>query len=488
MASQSKKPPTHPGIHIRQSILPPKLSVKKAAEMLGVGRPALSDLLNGRAALSPVMAMRIEKAFQADASALLNMQARYGEFEARAHEDEIAVRAYTPAYLQITAHQIAAWADTIDARGQLPALLRTLIHSTGTNLTAVDFPAFDNSQRRGWDGQVASGSATPWIPRGQSGWEFGCNKNPRTKAEADYQRRTAGVAAKDRKSTTFVFVTPRNWTGKHGWVRDKKMRGEWKDVRAFDASDLEQWLEQSISAQTQMREFQGGATQGVTTLGRIWREWAGVTEPELPKELFAPAAERHKEQLEKWLEALPASPFVVAADSTLEAVAFLSCVLTRIEEAYPGAYERAVVVRSLKAFESIAKVSSSFIAIVASSEVEEALAGLQKKTHTIIVRGRNTVNNDANIALDLLGHEAFRKALRDTGLGDPQIDQLARESARSPTILRRRLAQVEAVKVPPWGTDSTVTRALIPLYIRWRLGFQHRGRQKDTDLSDRRPL
>ena len=431
--------------------------------MLGVGRSALSNLLNGRAALSPDMAMRFEKAFQADASGLLEMQARYDEFEARAGEDDVAVRAYAPAFLEITARQIAAWADSIDARGQLPALLRRLVFSTGSNLTAVDFPAFDNSQRKGWDGQVTSGSATPWIPRGQSGWEFGCDKTSHSKAESDYQSRTASVPAKERKSTTFVFVTPRNWSGKDNWTKGKKARDEWKDVRAFDASDLEQWLEQSIPAQTRMREFQGGAGQQVTTLGQIWLEWAAITEPELPEELFAPAAERHQKQLETWLEEPPASPFVVTADSTLEALAFLSCALKQLAETCPGAYERAVVIRSLEAFTTIARISSNFIAIVASSEVEKALAGLQKKTHTIIVRGRNTVSNDANIALDLLGYEPFRKALHDTGINDSRIDQLARESARSPTILRRRLAQVEAVKVPPWATDNTVAQALIPL-------------------------
>ena len=431
--------------------------------MLGVGRSALSNLLNGRAALSPDMAMRFEKAFQADASGLLEMQARYDEFEARAGEDDVAVRAYAPAFLEITARQIAAWADSIDARGQLPALLRRLVFSTGSNLTAVDFPAFDNSQRKGWDGQVTSGSATPWIPRGQSGWEFGCDKTPHSKAESDYQSRTASVPAKERKSTTFVFVTPRNWSGKDSWTKGKKARDEWKDVRAFDASDLEQWLEQSIPAQTRMREFQGGAGQQVTTLGQIWLEWAAITEPELPEELFAPAAERHQKQLETWLEEPPSSPFVVTADSTLEALAFLSCALKQLAETCPGAYERAVVIRSLEAFTTIARISSNFIAIVASSEVEKALAGLQKKTHTIIVRGRNTVSNDANIALDLLGYEPFRKALHDTGINDSRIDQLARESARSPTILRRRLAQVEAVKVPPWATDNTVAQALIPL-------------------------
>lgn len=475
MVLQRNKPPIHPGIYIRQSILPEELSVKNAAEMLGVGRPALSNLLNGNAALSPEMAMRIEKAFDVDASVLLEIQARYNEFEARVHEDDIAVRAYMPGFLEITASQIAVWAETIDARGQLPALLRTLVHSTGKNLTVVDFPAFDNSQRRGWDGQVTSGSATPWIPRGQSGWEFGCNQNPQTKAEKDYKARTDSVPTKERKSTTFVFVTPRNWVGKDDWAKKKSARGEWKNVRAFDASDLEQWLEQSVPAQARLRGFPGGAGQEeVSTLDQIWLEWARATEPELPKGLFRQAAERHREQLLNWLKEPPVRPFVVTADSSIEALAFLSCSLELLEETCPGAFERAIVIRSVEAFRTISRISSNYIAIVASSEVENALAGLQKKAHTIIVRGRNTVRDGANIALDLLGHESFRNALREAGLKDTRINQLARESARSPTILRRRLAQVEAVKDPPWAMDNSVARELIPIIFSgaWDVGTE----------------
>lgn len=469
MRKQKSKAPTHPGIYIKNTVLPAKVSVKKAAEMLGVGRPALSNLLNGKAALSPEMAMRFEKAFHADSTALLEMQARYDEFEARAYEDHIAVRAYAPAYLQITAHQIEGWAGTVDARAQLAALLRTLVHSTGTNLEEVDFPAFDNSQRKGWDGQVTSGSATPWIPRGKSGWEFGCSENPAKKAESDYRNRTADIAAEERKNIAFVFVTPRNWPAKEIWATDKKAGGEWLDVRAFDASDLEQWLEQSIPAQTRFREFQSGGLHEIATLDQIWCEWAKVTKPELPKELFAPTVERHLGTLEepgtlpKWFRAPPDRPFAVTGDSTAEALAFLTCALEQLADFCPGVYERAIVIRSVETFNRIAKATPNFVAIIASPEVEHALAGLHKKTHTIIVRGRNTVTGEADIELDLLGHEAFRKALGGIGLSDHRIDELARESARSPTILRRRLSDVPAVKVPPWAADHSVARALIPL-------------------------
>jgi addiction module HigA family antidote len=54
--------PPHPGETLREDILPTLgLTVKEAAEQLGVARPSLSRVLNGRAAISPEMALRLEQ-------------------------------------------------------------------------------------------------------------------------------------------------------------------------------------------------------------------------------------------------------------------------------------------------------------------------------------------------------------------------------------------------------------------------------------------
>jgi antitoxin HigA-1 len=54
--------PPHPGETLRDDVLPALgLSVTEAAEQLGVARPSLSRVLNGHAAISPEMALRIEK-------------------------------------------------------------------------------------------------------------------------------------------------------------------------------------------------------------------------------------------------------------------------------------------------------------------------------------------------------------------------------------------------------------------------------------------
>lgn len=87
----------HPGGFIKRSVLPDGLSVTDAADVLGVGRPALSNLLNQNAKLSPEMALRVEKAFGVKMDTLLRMQARYEAYHMRQREEEITVNKYVPA-------------------------------------------------------------------------------------------------------------------------------------------------------------------------------------------------------------------------------------------------------------------------------------------------------------------------------------------------------------------------------------------------------
>ncbi len=90
--------PSHPGDFVRTEVIAELgLSVTRAAAVLGVRRATLSDLLNGNAALSPEMALRIEKAFGVSMDLLLRMQAWYDAARMRARASEISVRRYEPA-------------------------------------------------------------------------------------------------------------------------------------------------------------------------------------------------------------------------------------------------------------------------------------------------------------------------------------------------------------------------------------------------------
>jgi addiction module HigA family antidote len=92
------KNPPHPGDLIRTEIIEAlRLTVSRAAEILQVRRATLSDLLHGKAALTPEMALRIEKAFGPAMDHLLRMQLAYDVAETRRHSRDIAVRRYVPA-------------------------------------------------------------------------------------------------------------------------------------------------------------------------------------------------------------------------------------------------------------------------------------------------------------------------------------------------------------------------------------------------------
>lgn len=89
--------PSHPGDFIRTEVVEELgLNVARTAELLGVRRATLSDLLNGHAALSPEMALRIEKAFGVDMDMLLRMQAWHDVVRMRERAAEIAVERYRP--------------------------------------------------------------------------------------------------------------------------------------------------------------------------------------------------------------------------------------------------------------------------------------------------------------------------------------------------------------------------------------------------------
>lgn len=453
----------HPGPFIKKSVIPQGMSVKKAAELIGVGRPALSNLLNGNASLSADMALRLEKAFGAKRDQLLQMQAAYDDEQSRDRAKAVAVRAYAPSFLDITATQIEAWAEKHEARSQLPALLRKLVLSTGTNITKCDFPAYDNAQTHGWDGQVVTDTAKPWIPAGASGWEFGTNQNPKGKAEEDYAARVAGVTPEERKDLTFVFVTPRTWAGKEAWAKEKRESQHWKDVKAFDAKDLELWLEQSVPAQSWIAERLGNGSDDIRSLEECWDRWANVTTPPMGRALFDGAIQSNKDSLESWLKNPPALPYVVTSDSEEETLAFLACALDAKDAAIGGYNDKALVLTSVSALRRATKSSSNFIAVLVNPEVEQASAGLYKTQHTIVVRRRSSVEVDADTDLDLIDDDTFRKGLIAMGIPEEDVIMLSHASGQSLTILRRRLSDIPAIKSPPWAKDTSLTRKLIPL-------------------------
>ncbi len=90
--------PSHPGAFIRTEVIDDLgLSVSRAADILGVRRATLSDLLNEKASLTPEMALRLEKAFRLSMEMLLQMQAWHDSTEMRKQAGKIKIEPFVPA-------------------------------------------------------------------------------------------------------------------------------------------------------------------------------------------------------------------------------------------------------------------------------------------------------------------------------------------------------------------------------------------------------
>lgn len=458
--------PMHPGAHIKAEVFPAKMSVTKAAELIGVGRPALSNLLNGNASLSADMATRIEKAFGVPRKELLEMQAQFDAFKAKQKSAPLNAKIYVPPFLSFKANDIENWVGhNILARSRFAVLLRTLVHSTGIGLTQVEFPGNDDAERPGWDGEVQASESTPWIPVGRSGWEFGTNQDPKTKAESDYQKSLKAVSVEEQADMIFVFVTPRRWPGKHSWVKEKQAEGAWKDIRAYDSSDLEQWLEQSLPAQTWFANETKAPAYEVRSLDRCWADWANVATPPLPGSLFGSAIEEAKRKLGSRLKSSP-GPIVIAADSTGEALAFIAQCLGPDGGAELAPFrDRVLVFDKVGVLPRLAEGAKSFIPVIHSRDVEMEFGPYADQMHAFIVYPRNSVNAEPDIILEPVGFETFESALNRVGKNRDEIKSLANESGRSLTVLRRRLATVDAVRMPLWATQQHTSENLIAFML-----------------------
>ncbi len=92
------KNPPHPGLSVRHDCLEPLgLNVTEAARRLGISRKQLSDIVNGRAGISPAMAIRLDKAFGGGAHTWLRLQTAYDLAQAMKHADDVKIERMSPA-------------------------------------------------------------------------------------------------------------------------------------------------------------------------------------------------------------------------------------------------------------------------------------------------------------------------------------------------------------------------------------------------------
>ncbi len=391
--------------------------------------------------------------------------------------------------MRVTASHIINWVDTRakEAQTNLPRWVRRLCFDAEAT-RQLAFPAGDSSFVPGWDGVLSCDRGNAWIPTGPSRWEIGCDQNVVGKANREYKNRTTQTSPEERLACAFVFVTPRRWTKKSEWIAEQKAKSDWADVRAYDADDLEQWLEQSPSVALQFGEELGLLGSGVESCSRHWQLWSQQCSPAITADaLFMDRTEVQQDLVVKIREALSAStapnPLAIRADSAEEATAFTVATILMDGDLA----DHSLVVTDANGWRYVEANPQLKIAVAAYPEVAQKPV-LRAGLLVVVphVTGNLLGNSEAAVlVLERPNIYEFEKALVVTGMEESDSKRFAASTGRSWTVLRRQRATNPAIRSPGWlNVPQSASLAMLCLLGTWSADNEA-DRQLVSRLADR---
>lgn len=375
----------------------------------------------------------------------------------------------------VDATDLITWADRLDARARLPQLLRLLIHATVEQPQRVGFPSGESIQVGGWDGIVDAPLGNSFVPNGYSVWELGVNKDIKGKADGDYEKRATNSLGLVRVETTFVFVTSRRWGNKDKWEKEKKSEGIWADVRAYDADDLEQWLEQAPAVHAWLAGLMGKWSEEAQDISSFWDEWQNSTSPVMSTQLYLAGREKEVEEVHNWLQG-EASKLTIQADTCEEVIAFFAAVIHQMPQEQSVEYlSRCIIVQNESSWRYFASTQESLILIPAFEQPKF----LPTKHHIFIPIGREIRPGLDGLVLSRPDKTEFRQALISMGISEERAYNLIKNSKRNLNVLRRLIAVAPELHTPDWAKPENA-RSLIPVLLA--------GAWDDTQEGDREAI
>lgn len=389
----------------------------------------------------------------------------------------------------VTATEIARWAAKTPAQADLPRLIRRLIHSAATT-TELAMPAGDSVILPGFDGELHSELGNAWVPAGHSCWELSCRADVAAKANEDYAKRSAGSSPDHRGTRTYVALTARRWAGKTRWRDEKIAEGAWQDVRAYDADDLEQWLEQAPAVRLAFGEELGLSGAGVESLGAYLEKWGAQCMPRItPPALLTGRVDQAGKLIERVgrvREGTASEPLAIKADSVEEAAAFAAAAM--LEQ--PELANVAVVVTSVEGWRFVEMNDAIGVAVAATPVIAEA-PSVRDRLAVVVpyasgdmarqFRGLAGKLNDAELLLERALPSEFEKALQIIGLDENDTRRLSTLCGRSWSVFRRQHAVNPSIRRPAW-LDHPAADALATVCL---VGGWSTGRDADTDIVAR---
>lgn len=375
--------------------------------------------------------------------------------------------------------EIEAWGRRHEAKGEFPFLISKLIFETTPRSTFFEIPSGSAVFIGGWDGVVQCKEETTFVPGNISLWEFKTNGG-KAEAESDYKKRTQDSLGFDKSKATFIFVTTACWTTKEEWVNEKKAQNEWADVRVYDSTNLQNWLNiTDITSKWFIGTILGRSYETCLTIEDFWEEWSigpkGIT---LVPELVLSGRETSSQQLVNFLLGTP-NLMAVRASTKDEAVAFIVATVLKVGgQLKEQFFSKSLILETLTDFRVIKKNNSQLNLITKFEDTATLHSAVGRKHHVLLPLGPDDPYNSKDIIEPPKPERGGQiQALIDTGVSNEDATKFSKEAGRDITILKKLLGfPLNKVK---WKYQDKI-HELIPILLL--------GRWDETKEGDRKVL
>jgi hypothetical protein len=369
--------------------------------------------------------------------------------------------------LLVDASDLDGWSNRRDAQSMVPQVIRKLVFATTDRSGTVTFSSGEGIQYPGFDGFTDFDSRTSFVPAGPTAWEIGTSGDPAKKAQSDYTSRSEEPLGLDPSQTTFVFVTTRRWPGKTAWAQRRRAEKKWRDVRAYDADDVEAWLELAPAVHAWLSKALGKGADGAIDLPTFTADWLEATKPALPPPFVLAGRDEPAKAINEWLAGDETSTSV-RAETRDEAVAFFGCVVQDLPEDERQRYElRAVVVASESAWQQLAISRDPLILIPLFTP--SSIVGAERNGHRVVLAlSAADRGNDDAIEIGPIDREATETILESLNVPANKARDLAHVARRSMMAFRRIQGRTPALSQPAWSSPTNAhTIAMVMLAGAW---------------------
>lgn len=387
--------------------------------------------------------------------------------------------------MQVTENQLDTWVrgNARLAQGVIVELVWRLAAASSPRPKERRFPLGDSIGQHGPDGVLdVDYPFDPFVPEGRSFWEIGTGEKPGVKATKDYKDLVSAIPIVERCQSTFVFVTPMSGTGSFAytwkenaqasWLKKKKAKGDWLDVRIIDGTKLVDWIRQFPPVEMWLANvIFGRSLRHIETPEQRWSLLRGYGEPpSLAPALFL--ANREDAQA-KINEVFAGNSIQLKLNTHFpdQVADFVSAALQDLDEVSRiDAAGRCLIVSSTEAWNEMVMQREKLILIAdvaldLSGDAGRTLIQKARRANHAVVFGGPTggIQDPTSVALAAPRSHHVKEALEKCGYSEERARTLAQKSGGNLGTLLRCLQNLSLM--PEWAENTAAAELAIAVIL-----------------------